>query len=74
MTYEALLLFDTDNPEFARGFEVGRIYEMLVNDNAEVMNQPFHASNVEMVLRIAEARGLTVTAEFTDDPTWMVLR
>lgn len=74
MTYEALLLFDTDDPEFARGFEVGRIYEMFVNDNPEVMGQPFHASNVEMVLRIAEARGVSVTAEFTDDPNWMVLR
>lgn len=73
--FDPLLAFDSDDPQFARGFECGRIWTLLTTEGAEVLGgQPFHATNVEMVLRMVEAAGAELTAEFTDDDAWMVLR
>lgn len=70
------LEFDTDDPEFARGFEAGRLWEIFRrNDEHMLDGQFFHASNSELVLRMIDAWGRQgVTAEFTEDPVWMVLR
>jgi hypothetical protein len=66
-TYGALVLaFDTDAPEFARGVEVGRIWERLSLE-PEPLVQTIHASNAEMMLRIAEATGRSVSAEIHDE-------
>jgi len=64
---DLVLPFDSDDPEFARGFEAGRLWEQL-KDDAPV-EVTIHASNVEMAMRIAEAagrefRGEDVTAEW----------
>lgn len=58
-----LLPFDTDNPEFRRGVEVGLLWEQLEHGPAEVT---VHADCAEMVIRIAEARGLPFSAEPVD--------
>jgi hypothetical protein len=65
-----LLAFDTDQPEFARGFEAGRIWELLGAEDLELPTDPvmLHAANAEMVLRIAESRGLSAQSkEIGDD-------
>lgn len=60
-----VLAFDTDDPEFTRGFEAGQLWERIERDGfAEKL---VHAENAEMVMRIAEARGLTFTAEDAGD-------
>ena len=73
--YSLALPFDTDDPEFCRGVEAGLLYA-----EAERLGVPgdsyeatIHADNAEMVMRIAEARGL----EFTADPLggdWLRVR
>ncbi len=67
-----LFAFVQDDPQFALGFEAGRIHG-LIQSGKPIRNQSFHAANAEMVLRIAEAAEVEVTASFTSDPEWMIL-
>jgi hypothetical protein len=60
--HTCLLPFDTDDPEFARGFEVGRIWNALRAAPEETITEFAHASNVEMVMRLAEATDRKVAA------------
>jgi hypothetical protein len=60
-----VLAFDTDDPEFTRGFEAGQLWERLERDGAA--DQLIHAENAEMVMRIAESRGLAFKAEDAGD-------
>lgn len=57
--------FDTDSPEFIRGFECGHVWTKLRETNERSFT--IHWTNAEMMLRVAEALGLTVTAEALDD-------
>lgn len=61
-----LLPFDTDDAEFARGFEAGRIWALLRATDDEVI-EAMHAENAEMVLRLAEATGRRVQAVDLDE-------
>lgn len=60
-----VLPFDTDDPEFTRGFEAGQLWERIERDG--VADQLIHAENAEMVMRIAEVKGLTFRAEDVGD-------
>ena len=61
------LEFDTDDPEFVRGVEVGMLYSALANEPYR-FRQQVSAKNAEMVLRIAEATGRAVrTLSEVDD-------
>lgn len=58
MTPEGLVLpFDTDDPEFVRGVELGMLYERicLMPGGVEQWSCQIHTSNLEMALRIVEA-------------------
>lgn len=59
--HACLLPFDTDDPEFARGFEAGRLWALLRAGDDEVV-QCIDASNAEMAMRLAEATERTVVA------------
>jgi hypothetical protein len=63
--YGLVLAFDTDEPEFTRGFEAGQLWERIERDGR--VNQLIHAENAEMVMRIAEAKELAFTAEDVGD-------
>lgn len=64
--YGLLLAFDTDDPEFTRGFEIGQMWERLERDG--FLQQPLaHASNSEMFMRMAEAKGMRFSAEEVND-------
>ena len=66
--HACLLAFDTDDAQFARGFELGRVWAALRATPDEPIQEYVHASNAEMVLRLAEATGRTVEAtELGDD-------
>lgn len=58
------LPFDTDEPEFRRGVEAGMLWARLEHECP--VRADVHADNAEMVLRIAEARGLPFAAEPVD--------
>lgn len=53
--------FDSDDPEFTRGFEIGMIWERL--KSGEPCAATIHASNAEMILRLAETSGMRFRAQ-----------
>jgi hypothetical protein len=57
--HELVLPFDSDDPEFCRGFECGRMWEAVKHGPCEFT---IASVNAEMVLRIAEAAGMKVEA------------
>jgi hypothetical protein len=63
--YGLILSFDSDDEEFCRGFEAGRIYEQI--KDGEPFTQMIHASNTEMAMRICETAGRSFRAEQVDD-------
>lgn len=65
-----VLPFDTDEPEFSRGVEVGMIWARL--DHEYPVHATVRAENAEMVMRIAEARGLSFAAEPLSDD-WLAV-
>lgn len=68
-----LLPFDTDDPQFARGFEAGRIWATLRLEPDEPHEVIVHASNAEMAMRIAGATGRFVQGDESDDGLWITL-
>lgn len=68
--YALALAFDTDEPEFARGVELGRLWETLKAQPDEKITQTIHAANAEMALRVGEALQRAVSAVEHDD-VWM---
>ena len=63
-----VLPYDTDNPEFVRGFEAGVLWQQM--DSNHHLQVSIHASNAEMVMRMAEAKGFSFRAEPVDE-MWM---
>lgn len=57
-----LLPFDTDDPVFRRGVEVGRIWTLLGERDEEVC-ETVHADTAEMLIRIGEATDRAFRAE-----------
>jgi hypothetical protein len=55
------LAFDSDDPEFTRGFEVGR-YDTLLNFE-DFVEGYLHPENAEMVMRVAESHSFDVVAK-----------
>lgn len=74
-SWHLALPFDTDNEEFVRGFEAGRIWTLMEENPEKLTALIFHAVNAEMVMRMLEAKGLQLRmrAKFTDDEMWMTL-
>ncbi len=68
-----VLQFDTDSPQFCRGFEVGQIW--AATEGGFAWEGLIHAVNAEMVMRVAEARGLVFSGEYAGDGgEWMQVR
>lgn len=63
---ECVLPFDSDHPEFTRGFEAGTLWGRLEAGQRD-FDAVVHASNTEMVLRIAEAHQTTVHSHDIDE-------
>lgn len=54
------LAFDTDDPEFVRGYEIGR-YDTLLDRDGEAEGY-LRSENAEMAMRLAESHHLSVVA------------
>lgn len=68
--YELVIAFDTDDPEFCRGFEAASVdsnCERFVDSHEDEHCETVHATNAEMMLRIAERHGLQVRCEELDE-------
>lgn len=64
--YRPVLPFESDDPEFVRGFECGRIWALLAQ-HEQPLKVLAHKSNAEMLLRMAESTGRPVQTEEMDD-------
>lgn len=63
---ESVLRFDTDDPEFARGFEIGVLWERINASGSCQME--ISAANAEMVMRVAKVTGCRFSGhELNDD-------
>ena len=71
-SFTCVLAFDTDDAEFVRGVELGRLWERLCAQPDPLL-ELVHVSNAEMVLRVAEALGRPVIGA-EHDGTWMTVR
>jgi hypothetical protein len=69
--YSLLVAFDRSSPLFARGVEVGMLWERLCTEQLPV-SATVHESNIEMVLRLAEARNCPVRAAELNDE-WLAV-
>ena len=72
--YLLALEFDSDNPEFVRGAELGALWERLKEHPYATVEQTVHLTNAEMVLRVSEALGRPVVSEEHADGHWMTVR
>ena len=68
-----LLHFDSEDPEFARGFETGRVWSQLQADPGEPVIEIVHSANAEMLIRMGEATGRAFEADELGDG-WMEIR
>lgn len=71
--YRLLVVFDTDDPEFTRGFECGQLWAELsaMPGPVQTYRRTIHASNVEMARRLAAYFHYTIIFEDTDYPEWV---
>lgn len=68
MSWEPILAFPNESPDFAHGFEAGRVWQAL-HEDTDALTFTVHGANVELMLRIAER--LERTIEWGDvDETW----
>jgi hypothetical protein len=65
-SYSLILAFDSDDPEFCRGFEAGHLWERIQNDHTS-WDSVVHATNAEMVMRMCEAEDRGFRSEDMDD-------
>ncbi len=70
-SFGLVLPFDTDDTEFVRGFEAGRLWEQL--KSCDEVHQTIHATNAEMAIRMCEEMDREFSAEVLDE-TWVELR
>jgi hypothetical protein len=66
--YELVVAFTDQSPQYAHGFEVGKIYERLSRINvgegsAAAFHTLIHPENAEVLRRIAEAKGWRAVIE-----------
>lgn len=74
-TAAVVLAFDTDDDEFARGFEAGRIDGILGVNGGASYTQPVSGRNAEMMARIAARHQRSIIVEDTPGAgDWMVAR
>ena len=67
------LRFDSDDPEFCRGFEVASIWAKLQGEPEVAMDFYMHDTNIEMAMRIAESLNREVRSTELNDNWLMVL-
>lgn len=64
--YRLVVAFDRESEDYARGAEIGMLFERLRRETPPV-STVIHASNAEMALRLAESLGLSVQSEELGD-------
>lgn len=60
--WDHTLAFDTPDAEFARGFDIGKVWGRLQFERPAEADVMILAANVEMLMRVANVAGYTFTA------------
>lgn len=74
-----MLEYDSSNPEFARGFQCGMIWQLL-HGGINEFEIPVYVTNAEMVMRMAEVAGYSYTAKYENESEvgeehdWMLIK
>ena len=72
LRHDLQLSFDTDVAfAFARGFEIGTLWEKLSADPDDAISQHVHASNIEMLVRMSETTNRHLQTVDVDD-SWLI--
>ena len=70
--HSLVLAFDTDEPDFAYGFEAGALWRELELKPDDEITQTVHGCNAEMFMRMAEKLGREFSGVPLDDEVeWM---
>lgn len=69
------LLLDSHDPSFIKGFEMGRIWEILKSDWRLLDQHPIDAQHTELLTRMLVKLELTdlVMTRFSEDMKWIYL-
>lgn len=71
--FKLVLAFDSEEPEFSRGFECGVIWGRMLSD-AGAFAHTIHAVNAEMAIRMAEARHRDFSArDYPGNHGWVTM-
>lgn len=74
MEFDLVVEFDREDATFARGVEVGMLWQRLQTESLPVEGL-LHVDNMEMALRLAEAKAVSVQADDSDgDLLWVTYR
>ena len=65
MEFDLVVEFDRDEATFARGVEIGMLWQKLQTEPLPV-EAMVHVENMEMVIRLAEAKAVSVRADDSD--------
>ena len=68
--FATFVAFDSDSPEFVRGWECGQLLARL-SLHSEQWSGTYHASNRAMLRRIAKASGYEIDITASEDPGWV---
>lgn len=71
-SWNPILHFDNDAPEFTLGVEVGVLHERLKSEPLPI-EATVHGVNAEMMMRLAEERGCSVVCA-ENDGDWLFVR
>lgn len=68
--FELAVVFDDQSPSFVHGYEAGQISQLLRGPQVS-MSTTVHVANKEVLAKIADMRGFTVTYEDTVYSEWV---
>ena len=71
MKFDLVVEFDRDEAAFARGVEVGMLWQKLQTEPLPV-EAMIHVDNMEMSIRLAEAKAVSVRADDSDGD-WLLV-
>ena len=65
MEFDLVVEFDRDEATFTRGVEIGMLWQRLQSESLPVEGI-LHVDNMEMAVRFAEAKAISVRADDSD--------
>jgi hypothetical protein len=68
---KSLFRFDDQSDEFAHGFEMGCLWQKLTDGQLDQTDGPYHNTNVETIIRMANHFGVKAKVNAADIDGWI---